>query len=131
LSSVEVIHLFRRDRVGTVLELLNSASPGAQVWLVAPWGLRLTRSLIYLKLLQRTADAAALDLRLVSGHFRTRALAREAGVLVYSRVPLRLRKYRRARPKVGRSLASRIVPVDVPLGPRWRRRRRRLRFRRR
>lgn len=53
---------------------------GAQVWLVTPWRCRLTRNPVYLKLLKRAAEGAALDLRLVSANSETRLLAREAGI---------------------------------------------------
>jgi len=124
LPSTEVIYLSRKDTTDTVRELLQLATPGAQVWLVAPWRLRLARELLSLKLLRRTADAAALELRLVSRHSHTRALAREAGVPAYGAVPFRLRKYRRSRRRGDVGLAARVVPVRGRLGRRWQRRRR-------
>lgn len=122
MRPVEVIHLSYRDHIDTIRELLLNATTGAQVWLVAPWGLRATRDLVNLKLLRRTADAAALDLRLVSSHLGTRTLAREAGIPVYTTVPLKLRRYKRERPPASAPLAARIVPVEERLGRRWERR---------
>lgn len=124
MPSTEVIYLSRKDTTDTVRELLQLATPGAQVWLVAPWRLRLARELLSLKLLRRTADGAALDLRLVSRHSHTRALAREAGVAAYRAVPFRLRQYRRSRRRGDVGLAARVVPVGGGLGRRWQRRRR-------
>jgi len=124
LTSIKVIYLSRKDTIESACELLHLAAPGAQVWLVAPWRLRLTRNLVNLKLLRRTADIAALDLRLVSSHLETRALAREAGILVYASVPYKLRKYRSTRRESAVGLAARVVPVRDHLGRRWRRRRR-------
>ena len=124
MPSIEVIYLSRKDTLDTVRELLHLASPGAQVWLVAPWRLRLALNLLNLKLLRRTADADALDLRLVSRHVQTRALAREAGVAVYRSVPYRLRRYRRRRRRGAAGLLARVVPVRHRLGPRWRDRKR-------
>jgi len=123
LPSIEVVHLSRKDTIDAVREMLLLASPGTQIWLVAPWRLRLMRNLVYLKLLKRTAEAAGLDLRLVSRHIQTRTLAREAGVPIYRSVPLRLRKYRRRRREGAVGLAARVVPVSQPLGRRWPRRR--------
>ena len=80
MKATEVIYLNRRDSVETVRELLASATPGAQVWLVAPWGMRLANDLLRLKLIARVARHAGLDLRLVSAHANTRVLAREAGI---------------------------------------------------
>ena len=126
MRPIEVIHLSYRDTIDTASELLKRATPGAQVWLVAPWRLRLTRKLINLRRLKRMADNSALDLRLVSRHLETRTLAREAGVLVRSFVPLKLRRYRLARSRVNAGLQARITPVRERLGRRWERRPRRV-----
>ncbi|MGI6381515.1 MAG: hypothetical protein ACOX2R_12245 [Anaerolineae bacterium] len=114
MKATEVIYLNRRDSVETVRELLASATPGAQVWLVAPWGMRLANDLLRLKLIARVARHAGLDLRLVSAHANTRVLAREAGIPTYAWVPLGLRKYRRKRRDDAQGLAARVLPVDSP-----------------
>lgn len=126
--AVEVIHLTRRDSIDAVREMLESATPGAQVWLVTPWRFRLTRNLVNLKLLKRSAEGAALDLRLVSTHSETRALARTAGIPVYWFVPPGLGRYRRARRPGAPELASRVVPVEGEVAWGWRRRPRNLGF---
>lgn len=125
-GTVEVIHLMRRDSIDAVREMLESATPGAQVWLVTPRRCGLLRSLVNLKLLRRAAEGAALDLRLVSSHSETRALARVAGVPVHWFVPPGLGRYRRARRANAPELASRVVPVERGLGRAWRRRPRNL-----
>jgi len=116
------------DGIETIRELLASATPGAQVWLVAPWGMRLTNDLLRLKLIARVARSYGLDLRLVTIHSHTRMLAREAGIPVYAWVPWRLRRYRRARPgsPAEGHAAARVQPVKTGLGWRWRRRPRNL-----
>jgi hypothetical protein len=111
VKATEVIYLNRRDSIETIRELLASATPGAQVWLVAPWGTRLTHDLLRLKLIARVARSNGLDLRLVSGHSNTRILAREAGIPTYAFVPLGLQKYRRQRREGTQGLAARVVPV--------------------
>jgi len=121
---MEVVYLSRKDTTGAVCELLQLASPGTQVWLVAPWRLRLVRDLLSLKLLKRTADDAALDLRLVSRRSQSRLLAREVGVAVYRSVPYKLRRYRHTRRKDAVGLAARVVPVRGGVGRRWERPRR-------
>jgi len=122
LRSIEVIYLQRSDTVETVRALLSAATPGAQVWLVSPWRLRLTDDLVSLKLIQRAGQDMAIDLRLVSKHFHTRALAREAGIPVRYALAPRLRAYRRARDKSRRGLPSRVIPVQGRLGRYWERR---------
>jgi len=117
--AVEVIHLTRRDSIDAVREMLESATPGAQVWLVTPWRCRLTRSLVNLRLLQRAAEGAAIDLRLVSTHSETRSLAREAGIPVHWLVPPGLRRYRQARRPDVPALASRVVPVEGDIAWGW------------
>ena len=119
---IEVIYLSRRDTIDTACELLRNATPGSQVWLVAPWRLRLALSLVNLKRLQRTAEAAGLELHLVSRHFQTRALAREAAIPVHLLVPLRLRRYRRSRRADSEGLRARVVPFEGRLGPWWKQR---------
>jgi len=120
LRPVQVIYLSRRDTIDTACELLHQATPGSQVWLVAPWRARLARNLINLKRLARAGQDAALDLRLVSSHLETHALAREAGLPVYFIVPWKLRRYRVARQRGVGGLAARVVPVDGDLGWRFR-----------
>ena len=122
MHSTEVIYLQRSDTVETVRALLSSATPGAQVWLVSPWRLRLTRDLVSLKLIRRAAQDMAIDLRLVSTHFHTQALAREAGIPVRFAIAPRLRTYRRVRDKTRNGLPSRVVPVQGRLGAYWERR---------
>jgi len=123
---VEVIYLTRRDSIEAVREMLENATPGAQVWLVAPWRHWLTRSLVHLKLLKRAAEGAALDLRLVSTHSETRTLARTAGIPVHWFVPPGLGRYRRQRREGAPELAARVVPVEGGVAPGWRRRPRNL-----
>lgn len=120
MRPVEVIYLRRSDTVALVRELLLSATPDAQVWLVAPWGAQVTRSLVNLKQLQRTAVAAALDLRLVTRHLQTRTNARAAGIATHWFVPLKLRRYRREREKLDRQ--TRLIRVEDRLGWRYERR---------
>jgi len=128
LPAVEVIKLLRRDTPDIVCELLHDAAPGTQVWLVAPWRMRLARSLVDLKLLQRTADIAALDLRLVSHDLQARTLAHQASIPVYGSLPGKLRRYTRARRPPPRGLDGRVVSYEGRLSRRWRRRPHKLNF---
>ncbi|NLD73533.1 MAG: hypothetical protein GX649_12555 [Chloroflexi bacterium] len=114
MGSVQVIYLSRRDSVHSARELLRSAAPGGQVWLVVPWRAGWARSLVNLRLLRRVAEGAGIDLRLVSQHLETRTLAREAGLISHFFVPPPLLRYRADR--------SRLVPVQVEEGERWQRR---------
>lgn len=118
----------RSDSADIVCELLQSAAPGTQVWLIAPWRMRLVRNLVNLKLLQRTADIAALDLRLVSHDLETRILAREAGIPAHRSLPGKLRCYRRPRSADTRGLDGRVMDFEGRLSRRWRRRPRNLNF---
>ena len=111
MGSVEVIYLSRRDGVHSARELLRSATPGGQVWLVIPWRAGWARNRVNLRLLRRVSEGAGIDLRLVSQHLETRTLAREAGVVSHFFVPPALLRYRSQR--------SRVVPADVPEGERW------------
>lgn len=118
LQPIEVISLSRHDSIDAVCQALGQMTPGAQVWLVAPWGARQMRSLLNLRRLRRVADRAGLDLRFVSGRTHTRLLARDAGLDVYTALPLSLRRYRRrlhAAEGGGASapLAARRVAVDA------------------
>ena len=122
MPSIEVIYLLKNDTLDTVRELLQSASPAAQVWLVAPWRWSLARDLVSLKRLQRSAQAAALDLRLVIPGFTSRVLAREAGLAVHATIPFRLRRYKRARRPDAKGLPARVLRVDGRLGRYWRHR---------
>lgn len=126
MKATEVIYLNRADSIESIRELLASATPGAQVWLVAPWGMRLTHDLLRLKLIARVARSYSLDLRLVTAHSNTRVLAREAGIPAYAWVPWRLRRYRRQRRRDATGLAARVVPVEGGVGLRGRRRPRHL-----
>jgi len=126
VKPTEVIYLNRADSIESIRELLSSATPGAQVWLVAPWGMRLTNDLLRLKLIARVARSYALDLRLVTIHSNTRMLAREAGIPTYAWVPRRLRRYRRQRREDATGLAARVLPVKGGVGLRGRRRPRHL-----
>ena len=122
MRAIEVLYLRRGDTVDAARELLKSATPGAQVWVVVPWRLPLALKLVNLRRLQRTAEDAALDLRLVSSHSQTRALAREAGMPVRFFLPFRLRRYRSARRTGAKGLVARIVPARGRVGGRWARR---------
>jgi hypothetical protein len=122
LRPVEVVYLRRRDTVDTARELLNGATPGAEVWVVVPWRLRLALKLVNLRRLQRTAEDAALDLRLVSSHSQTRALAREAGIPVRFFLPFRLRRNRSVRRPGTEGLVSRVLPAQARSGARRARR---------
>lgn len=124
--AVEVIHLTRRDSIDTMREMLESARPGAQVWLVVPWRYPLLRSLVHLKLLRRAAESAALDLRLVSTHSETRTLARAAGILVHWFVPPGLAGARHQRRHDVPTLAARVMPVEGGVAAGWQRRPRNL-----
>ncbi|MHB1296749.1 MAG: hypothetical protein ACYC4R_17360 [Anaerolineae bacterium] len=115
MPSIEVIYLKRGDTIDTVREMLYGAPVGAQVWLVSPWRFALTRSLVHLKMIRRFGEASALDLRFVSGHLGTRALARDAGLAVYRTVPAELRQYSRARREDASGVAARVVPVRESL----------------
>ncbi|MHB0856315.1 MAG: hypothetical protein ACYC5M_01945 [Anaerolineae bacterium] len=115
MPSIEVIYLTRGDTIDAVREMLYSAPAGTQVWLVSPWRFALTRSLVHLKLIKRFGEASALDLRLVTSHLGTRALAREAGLAVYRTVPPELRQYRRARREDTTGLPARVVSVQDDL----------------
>ena len=122
MRSTEVIYLQRSDTVETVRTLLSSATPGAQVWVVSPWGLPLTKDLVSLKLIRRAAQDMAIDLRLVTRQFHTQALAREAGIPTRFALAPRLRAYRRVRDTSRKGLLSRVVPVRGRLGPYWEKR---------
>jgi len=70
--------------------MIERAAPGTQMWVVLPWRWRETQRVINLRRLARIAEAMAVDLRLVSRHSVTRALAREAGLRVHLFLPPRL-----------------------------------------
>lgn len=118
MASIEVIYLTRRDTIDAACELLENSTSGAQVWMVLPWRVGFALKLINLKRLNRVAQNSAVDLRLVTHHFHTRSLAREAGIPVYFFVPGRLRPYRRARRNHAEGMAARVVPVQERLGRR-------------
>jgi hypothetical protein len=122
LRPTQVLYVRRSDTIDLLREALRTAAAGAQVWVVVPWGWSGANNLIRLKLLKRAADAEALDLRLVSRHLNTRALARMAGIPVRFFVPFGLRRLgRRLRPKAG-GLSARLVSAPESLGARWRKR---------
>jgi len=114
LRPTQLIYLTRRDTPDTACALLQRAKPGSQVWLVIPWRAAMFRQVINLKRLQRAADQAAIDLRLVTRHWETRALAREAGLAVHGGVPLALRKYRPPRMRTT-ELGRRVIPIEEQL----------------
>ena len=109
MRPVEVIVLARRDSIDTACELLLSATPGAQVWVVCPWRVGPLSTQFDLVRLRRVADTAAVDLHLAGGHPRIRALARRAGILTHSGLPWHLWRYRNRRPRSGRRLSSHTV----------------------
>ncbi|MBC7235433.1 MAG: baseplate J/gp47 family protein [Chloroflexi bacterium] len=119
MRSIEVIHLSRRDTIDTAAELLWHTTPGAQVWMRIPWRHPLGLKLINLKRLQRVAEDAGVDLRLISRHYGTRSLAREAGIPAYSAGPWRLRAYREARREAARDLRQRVRRYRGRLGFCW------------
>jgi len=119
LLSTEVIHLSYKDTIDTACELVRQAPPGTQIWLIIPWRARLGRSLVNMKRLRAAAESAAVDLRLVSSHLQTRALAREAGIPIYLRLPSKLRRYT----KLHRPVSQReIISIEETLPPQLRRR---------
>jgi hypothetical protein len=119
LRPIEVIALSRRDTIDTACELLLQATPGAQVWMSVPWRHPLGLKVLNLKRLQRVAEDAGVDLRLISRHLGTRNLAREAGLPVYSAGPLRLRRYRAARRQAAHDLHQRVRRYKGRLGFWW------------
>ncbi len=114
MRPTQLIYLTRRDTPDTACALLQRAKPGSQVWLVIPWRAAMFRQVINLKRLQRAADAAAIDLRLVTGHWETRALAREAGLAVHWRVPYALRQHQPSRLRTA-ELGRRVIPIEQEL----------------
>ena len=75
--------------------------------------------MVNLKRIRRAADDAAVDVRLVSRHFQTRGLAREAGVPVYFFPPAGIETAERT-PQTSEGLIGRITPIDAHLGAHWR-----------
>ncbi len=128
MRPIEVIALSRRDTIDTACELLLQATPGAQVWMSVPWRHPLGLKLLNLKRLQRVAEDAGVDLRLISRHYGTRSLAREAGLPVYSAGPLRLRRYRAARRQAAHDLRQRVRRYKGRLGFWWEHRPRHMGF---
>lgn len=108
MHSSQLIYLSRRDTADTACALLQRAKPGAQVWLVAPWRAAMLRDPINLRRLRRVASSAAIDLRLVTRHWETRALAREIGLTVHWSAPLSLRR-KNPRPAETADLERRVV----------------------
>jgi hypothetical protein len=121
LHPIQMLHLVRRDTVDGICESIHAAPAGSQLWLVAPWRLAALTRLVALKRIRRVADASAVDVRLVSRHFQTRALAREAGLPVYFFTPQGLDRVERPAPDSA-ALPDRLAPVEAPLGARWHRR---------
>lgn len=114
MRPTQLVYLSRRDTPDTACALLQRAKPGSQVWLVIPWRAALFRSVINLKRLQRAADQAAVDLRLVTRHWETRTLAREAGLAVHWAVPRALRKHTPDQVHTS-ELGPRVIPIEEEL----------------
>ena len=89
MRALRVIHLRCGDSADTACELLRESAPRMQVWLVLPWRHPLGNSLVGLRRLWRSASDAAIDLRLVCLRPRTRALARQAGIMASAWLPFR------------------------------------------
>lgn len=87
MRPVEIVRLTRRDTVGSICQRLYQIPPGTRVWLVTPWRLGATRSMLNLRRVVRAAENTALELRLVSRHVQTRLLAREAGIPAFLLAP--------------------------------------------
>lgn len=84
---VRLIYLSRDDGIDAIAALLGKINGASAVWLVAPWHTSALRKLLNLKRLERLAEEAALDLRLVSRDGLTRRLARETSIPVYLFAP--------------------------------------------
>lgn len=127
MQSVLVLTISRQDTIDATCEVLYDIAPGSQVWMVLPWRAAWALRLINLKRLRRAAEAAAVDLRLVSGHVQTRTLARAAGLAPYTMTPLRYRRYaqRLRTPSVA---AVRIAAATPPRLQRLQQRSRPVRF---
>ncbi|MEA3407995.1 MAG: hypothetical protein U9R48_07955 [Chloroflexota bacterium] len=126
-ARARAIRLSPRDTIDSIRELLAKMLPGTQVWLVAPRRLTCLRKLLNLKRLQYMAERSAVDLRLVSWHFDTRALAREAGIPLYLFLPLRLHKHAQSSselletaPERRTNEGNRIDEEMLPARLRWR-----------
>lgn len=83
----QTLYLEVDDDLPAVRELLEGAQ-ARQVLLVAPSGCQALRSTVNLRLLRRHAANLGLDVVLVSGDSRTRALAREEGLAAVSSLAL-------------------------------------------
>jgi hypothetical protein len=128
LRPIEVIALSRRDNIDTACELLLQATPGAQVWMSVPWRHPLGLRLLNLKRLKRVSEDAGVDLRLISRHYGTRGLAREAGLPIYTGGPIQLRRYRSARRQATHDLRQRVRRYKGRLGFWWEHRPRHMGF---
>ncbi len=128
MRPIEVIALSRRDTIDTACELLLQATPGAQVWMSVPWRHPLGLKLLNLKRLKRVAEDAGVDLRLISRHYGTRGLAREAGLPIYTGGPFQLRRYRAARRQAAHDLRQRVRRYKGRLGFWWEHRPRHMGF---
>lgn len=121
MRPIEVIHLNRQDSVDVIRELVYSATPGAQLWLVVPWRAQALRNLVNLKRVKRAAETAGVELCLATMHLQTRILAREAGIPAYLRLPFNLQKYKRPRPQAATGRTTRIVQTHERAKERLRR----------
>jgi hypothetical protein len=120
LSATKVIYLHRLDTVDSLRVILANCAPQSQVWLVAPLDMTAFASLVNLKLLQRAAKAAAVDLRLVCLHSQIRTLAREAGIPAYWSLPFGLSSAGRSSSST--PLSARTIPVSARITRRFKRR---------
>ncbi|NLV74797.1 MAG: hypothetical protein GXY52_08980 [Chloroflexi bacterium] len=90
MVTANVLYLSQHDTLDAIRSYMRTLPVGTQLWLVAPILSRTFDSLVNLKLLKRAADAAALDLRLVSLRGPVRLLSREADIPTYLFLPLGL-----------------------------------------
>lgn len=97
----EVIYLEDDDDIGTVRQRLEQTQ-ARRVLLVVPKGCKALAKAIDLRLLQRYADALAMEVALITRNRVTRELAREVGFAVFSRIP---------RGYVSPSVGQRLVPT--------------------
>ena len=95
MPAVQAIQLQRSDTIDAACELLRAIPPSTQVWLILPWRMSFARRSFHLRRLQRSAQDAALDLRVVSQSAEARLLAREAGIPTYTLLPPALWPHRR------------------------------------
>jgi len=82
----EVVYLEDDDDIATVRQRLER-TPARRVLLFVPKGCKALVKAVDLRLLQRYADALAMEVALVTRNRATRVLAKEAGFAVFSRMP--------------------------------------------